>query len=106
MPPTCRVVIPVRRRRRCCRCWLGCSFSLPLPLSPALRHANSRVINHALHFLPWRRDLRAAAVPCEQDAEGKYHFRYGDPAKNDGEGAQRSFFLPPYWEVRTGARGT
>lgn len=34
-----------------------------------------------------------------KDAEGKYHFRYGDPAKNDGEGAQRSFFLPPYWEV-------
>eukprot|EP00198_Chlamydomonas_reinhardtii_P011859 XP_001701196.1 predicted protein [Chlamydomonas reinhardtii] len=37
-----------------------------------------------------------------KDAEGKYHYRYGDPAKNDqgaGEGAARSFFLPPYWEL-------
>ncbi|KAG2428571.1 hypothetical protein HYH02_014374 [Chlamydomonas schloesseri] len=34
-----------------------------------------------------------------KDAEGKYHYRYGDPNKNDGEGAARSFFLPPYWEL-------
>ncbi len=49
--------------------------------------------------------MRAACRTCPQDAEGKYHFRYGDPSKNDGEGAQRSFFLPPYWEVRNGGRG-
>ncbi|KAG2489958.1 hypothetical protein HYH03_011588 [Edaphochlamys debaryana] len=36
-----------------------------------------------------------------KDAEGKYHYRYGDPRRNDGEGAHRSFFLPPYWELVT-----
>mmetsp|Transcript_30905 Transcript_30905/g.68436 ORF Transcript_30905/g.68436 Transcript_30905/m.68436 type:complete len:647 (+) Transcript_30905:67-2007(+) len=35
-----------------------------------------------------------------KDAEGKYHYRYGDPKKNKNDAA-RSFFLPPYWEVVT-----
>ncbi len=38
-----------------------------------------------------------------KDAQGKYHFRYGDPAKNAGAAA-RSFFLPPFWGELRGRR--
>jgi len=36
-----------------------------------------------------------------KDADGKYHYRYGDPKKSELAGTDRSFFLPPYWEIVT-----
>lgn len=34
-----------------------------------------------------------------KDGQGRFHFRYGDPAR--GSEGERSFFIPPYWELVT-----